>query len=172
MKRGFSIFALTTLFVCLLAFESCYAQGSGKEDTGAIAQGGAAAAPPPTQTYAAPPPTQGSPAGVWVQIPGESVGGTWVPPHLAWSPTPEEPRPMQYRYAVPAYAVVPAPNFGSVFLDIVFLRPLGIAGLVVGTAAAVVATPFALPSGSEDVVGRTLIGGPCDFTFRRPLGVW
>jgi len=38
--------------------------------------------------------------------------------------------------------------------------------------AAVAATPFALPSGSMGVVGRTLIVGPYDFTFRRPLGVW
>jgi hypothetical protein len=75
-------------------------------------------------------------------------------------------------YPVPAYALVPAPNFGSVLTDIIFLRPLGIAGLALGTAAAIVATPFALPSGSMGVVGSTLIVAPYDFTFRRPLGVW
>jgi hypothetical protein len=48
----------------------------------------------------------------------------------------------------------------------------GIAGLALGTAAAVVATPFAFPSGSMGEVGRTLIEGPYDFTFLRPLGVW
>ena len=107
-----------------------------------------------------------------MQVPGESIGGTWIPPHWAWSPAPSgQPRPIQY--AVPAYVVVPPPpNFGSVFADIIFLRPLGIAGLALGTAAAVVATPFALPSGSMGEVGRTLIEGPYDFTFRRPLGVW
>lgn len=168
MKRALSIFVLATLFTCLLVFESCYAQVSKEGDTGTIAQGGAA-----------PPSTQGASAGVWVQVPGESIGGKWIPPHWAWLPAPVQPRPPQYpqypqypHYVVPPYTVVPAPNFGSVFLDIVFLRPLGIAGLAVGTAAAIVATPFALPSGSEGVVGGTLIGGPFDFTFRRPLGVW
>jgi hypothetical protein len=79
---------------------------------------------------------------------------------------------MHYGYPVPAYVVAPAPDFGSVLADIIFLRPLGIAGLALGTAAAIVATPFALPSGSMGVVGGTLIEGPYDFTFRRPLGVW
>jgi hypothetical protein len=73
---------------------------------------------------------------------------------------------------VGAYVVAPPPTFGSVLSDILILRPLGIAGMALGTAAAVVATPFALPSGSMGEVGRTLIVSPYDFTFSRPLGVW
>ena len=80
--------------------------------------------------------------------------------------------PLQYA-PVPAYVVgPPPPNFASVLCDLLILRPLGVAGLALGTAAAIVATPFALPSGSEGVVGETLIVAPYDFTFRRPLGVW
>jgi hypothetical protein len=163
MKRALTVFVLATLFACLSAFQGCYARAGGEENAGNATQGGAA-----------PPPTQGGATGAWVQVPGESIGGKWIPPHWAWSPAPNpgQPRPVQYQYTVPAYALVPAPNFGSVFADIIFLRPIGIAGLALGTAAAIVATPFALPSGSMGVVGSTLIEAPYDFTFRRPLGVW
>jgi hypothetical protein len=149
MKRALTVFVLATLFACLSAFQGCYARAGGEENAGNATQGGA--------------------TGAWVQVPGESIGGKWIPPHWAWSPAPNpgQPRPVQYQYTVPAYALVPAPNFGSVFADIIFLRPIGIAGLALGTAAAIVATPFALPSGSMGVVEA-----PYDFTFRRPLGVW
>jgi len=167
MKR-LSVLVIAALFACLLAFESCYAQAGAKEDTGTTVQGAVA-----------PPSTPGASSGQWVQVPGESIGGKWVPPHSVWVPTRSYGPPPPPAYApvpaygpVPAYVVAPPPTFASVFCDIVILRPLGIAGLAVGTAAAVAATPFALPSGSEGVVGRTLIGGPYDFTFRRPLGVW
>lgn len=67
MKRALTVFVLATLFACFLAFGSCYAQVSGEEDTATITQGGAA-----------PPPTRGGSAGVWVQVPGESIGGKWI----------------------------------------------------------------------------------------------
>jgi len=161
MKRALTVFVLAALFACLSAFGSCYAQVSGEEGKATMTQGGAP-----------PPPAWGGSPGQWVQVPGESIGGKWIPPHWAWSPAPPgQPHPMQY--AAPAYVVVPPPpDFGSVLADMIFLRPLGIAGLALGTAAAVVATPFALPSGSMGEVGRALIEGPYDFTFVRPLGVW
>ncbi len=160
MKRVVTVFAFATLFIGLFAFGSCYAQGSAGEGTGTVAQGAASA------------PTQG---GTWVQVPGESIGGTWIPPHWAWVPAPASSQPAPPRYApvpVQAYLVAPAPDFGTVLADLIFLRPLGVAGLVLGTAAAIVATPFALPSGSMGEVGRTLIVAPYEFTFLRPLGVW
>ena len=161
MKR-LGVLILATLFACLLAFESCYAQDGAKEDTGT-----------PVQGSTAPPSTAGGSSGQWVQVPGESVGGKWVPPHSVWVPAPAYGQPLLPVYPpAPPYVVYPPPTFPSVLADILILRPLGIAGLALGTAAAIAATPFALPSGSEGVVGRTLIGDPFDFTFRRPLGVW
>jgi len=161
MKR-LTVFILAALFACLLGFGSCYAQAAEKEDTSAIAQSGVA-----------PPPPQGGSPGQWVQVPGESVGDKWVPPHWVWLPAPPTGRQAAPQYAaVQAYVVLPPPTFASVLSDILILRPLGLAGMALGTAGAVVATPFALPSGSMGEVGRTLIIGPYDFTFNRPLGVW
>jgi hypothetical protein len=34
--------------------------------------------------YAAAPPAEGSGPGEWVEVPGQRVGGTWVPAHKAW----------------------------------------------------------------------------------------
>jgi hypothetical protein len=160
MTRALMVFVLAALFAGLPAWGSCYAQTGG--------------APPDNEALtgiAAPPAPQTGSSGMWVQVPGESIGGTWVPPHWAWSPGPGASQPPRYA-PVGAYVVLPPPPFGSILADVIFLRPLGIAGLALGTAAAVVAAPFALPSGSMDAVGRTLIVAPYDFTFRRPVGVW
>ena len=54
--------------------------------------------PPPAVVYAAPPayyvpsPAYAYPAvvpstrGRWVEVPGQSINGVWVPPHKAWAP--------------------------------------------------------------------------------------
>jgi hypothetical protein len=68
----------------------------------------------------------------------------------------------------------PAQNNGMddvpVIIDVLILRPVGLAACVVGLAAAVIAMPFALPSNSTDKVYRALIADPFHYTFRRPLG--
>ena len=79
------------------------------------------------------------------------------------------PRPV---YAVPVSQVDIRPSFSSIFCDIIFLRPAGIAVLGFGLAATVVTMPFALPSGSMGQVCQKLIVDPFDFTFLRPLGTW
>jgi hypothetical protein len=161
MKR-LAVFILAALLACLLGFGSCYAQTDARQDSSAIAQ-----------SSVAPPPPQGGSPGQWVQVPGESIGDKWVPPHRVWLPAPPTVGQAAPQYApVRTYVVLPPPTFASVLSDILILRPLGIAGMALGTAGAVVATPFALPSGSMGEVGRTLIICPYDFTFNRPLGVW
>lgn len=57
-----------------------------------------------------------------------------------------------------------------VVMDTVVARPLGIVSLVVGTAAFVVAMPFAATSGTINKTADSLIGEPFRFTFTRPLG--
>jgi hypothetical protein len=48
---------------------------------------------PPRQTYAYPDPNHSprpraeSPPGEWVTVPGQWVGGKWVPQHKAWAPS-------------------------------------------------------------------------------------
>ena len=57
-----------------------------------------------------------------------------------------------------------------VIIDVLILRPAGLVACVVGLAAAVIALPFAIPSGSMDKVSRALIQEPFVYTFKRPLG--
>lgn len=57
-----------------------------------------------------------------------------------------------------------------VIIDVLVLRPVGLATCVVGLAATVVALPFAIPSKSTDKVYNALIAEPFDYTFKRPLG--
>ena len=82
---------------------------------------------------------------------------------------PYAPRPV---YGAPVAPIEIRPSFPSIFCDILFLRPAGIVALGLGCAAAVVAIPFSLPSGSTPQVCQQLIVGPFDFTFLRPLGTW
>ncbi len=51
-------------------------------------------------------------------------------------------------------------------VDVVVMRPLGLAATIVG----VVALPFTIPSGSVEASARELIVKPAEYTFQRPLG--
>jgi len=69
---------------------------------------------------------------------------------------------------VPAFA-----DFDEAFLavgDIALARPGGLAALVVGSAFFIVALPFAAASGSVEQAADTLVVGPFNFTFKRPVG--
>jgi len=68
----------------------------------------------------------------------------------------------------PAFA-----DFDEAFLavgDIALARPCGLAGLVIGSAAFIVALPFAAASGSVKQTADTLVMSPFNFTFTRPVG--
>jgi hypothetical protein len=58
----------------------------------------------------------------------------------------------------------------EVAADALVVRPLGAAATVVGAAIWVVALPFAAISGDVKSSGRTLVGVPARFTFKRKLG--
>jgi hypothetical protein len=64
------------------------------------------------------------------------------------------------------------PAFERVAADVIVVRPLGAAGLALGTAATIVAMPVTIPKGKTKEVSRRLMLKPYEFTFRRPLGVW
>jgi hypothetical protein len=57
-----------------------------------------------------------------------------------------------------------------VILDVLVLRPVGLAMCTLGLVAAVVALPFALPGDNVSKVYRHLIADPFEYTFKRPLG--
>ncbi len=58
----------------------------------------------------------------------------------------------------------------DMLLDVVVMRPLGLASTVIGTALTVVALPFTIPSGSVEDSAREWIVRPAEYTFKRPLG--
>jgi hypothetical protein len=55
-------------------------------------------------------------------------------------------------------------------VDLVVVRPLGVAATVIGTVLTVVGLPFTIPSGSVGSSARELIVRPAEYTFNRPLG--
>jgi hypothetical protein len=58
----------------------------------------------------------------------------------------------------------------DMLVDLVVMRPLGVAATVVGAAAFVVGLPFTVPSGSVGKSACVLVTRPADYTFKRPLG--
>ncbi len=59
---------------------------------------------------------------------------------------------------------------GVMAADVLVVRPVSFASTVVGAAIFLVALPVAAITGDVPHVGRTLVGLPADFTFKRKLG--
>jgi uncharacterized membrane protein len=58
----------------------------------------------------------------------------------------------------------------SMMADVVFLRPLGFAGLIIGEVFFVASLPFTVITGSTGEAFDKLVADPSTFTFDRPLG--
>jgi hypothetical protein len=63
-----------------------------------------------------------------------------------------------------------APSGEAMVADALIIRPVSILAVFLGTAVAIVATPFAAASGSTGQVYRKLVAEPFNFAVRRPLG--
>jgi hypothetical protein len=72
--------------------------------------------------------------------------------------------------SVPALADGGPDVAAAMIADVIIARPAGIVAIVLGTAAFIVALPFAAISGSVEPVARTLVADPFQFTFTRPVG--
>ena len=59
---------------------------------------------------------------------------------------------------------------GGMTVDLLMVRPVGIASVVLGSAVFVVALPFSLLGGNTGESAKKLIAEPAKFTFVRPLG--
>ena len=57
-----------------------------------------------------------------------------------------------------------------ILLDIVAVRPTGLAIVAAGAVLYAVTLPFTLPGGHTSDAWDKLLGKPVDFTFKRPLG--
>lgn len=55
-------------------------------------------------------------------------------------------------------------------VDVLVVRPLGLATTVIGSVLTVIALPFTIPSGSVKQSAQYMIVEPAEFTFKRPLG--
>ena len=55
-------------------------------------------------------------------------------------------------------------------VDLVIVRPFGLATTIVGMALTIVALPFTIPSGSVRESAQAMIVKPAEYTFKRPLG--
>jgi hypothetical protein len=62
------------------------------------------------------------------------------------------------------------PRAETMILDLVLLRPMGLIGTALGTAAFIISLPFSLPTKSADQAAYKLVVDPAKFTFARPLG--
>ncbi len=54
--------------------------------------------------------------------------------------------------------------------DALFVRPVGLASVVAGTAIFIIAFPFAALGGNVDKVAKELVINPVNYTFKRPIG--
>lgn len=55
-------------------------------------------------------------------------------------------------------------------VDLVLLRPLGLAATVLGGVLYVVSLPFSAAGGNADEARQKLVEEPAGYTFQRPLG--
>ena len=62
------------------------------------------------------------------------------------------------------------PEAGAMIADVILIRPLGIASMILGTAAFIVSIPFTATGHNVDQAWDTLVKKPAKFTFQRPLG--
>jgi hypothetical protein len=58
----------------------------------------------------------------------------------------------------------------NMLADIFLVRPIALAGSILGAAVFVVTLPFTLTTQSADEAARELVGKPLEYTFNRPLG--
>lgn len=63
-----------------------------------------------------------------------------------------------------------APSGEAMALDLLIMRPLSLAGTVLGTAIFIVATPFNLITLNFKDPARRLVLEPAEYTFTRKLG--
>ena len=61
-------------------------------------------------------------------------------------------------------------DVGRVALDVLLLRPLGVAASAAGLAAFVVSVPFVAASSGIRTSWEAFVLGPTEYTFSRPIG--
>ncbi|MGA3173280.1 MAG: hypothetical protein ABSE25_02510 [Syntrophorhabdales bacterium] len=65
---------------------------------------------------------------------------------------------------------IPAPSGDTMIVDLFFVRPVSFLALLIGTGTSILATPFALATGTTGPVYERLVVEPYYFLVCRPLG--
>ena len=68
------------------------------------------------------------------------------------------------------YSFNAKPSGGDILLDALFMRPVMLAGTVIGAAVFIVTSPFSAVGGNLGDSAETLVMEPAQYTFVRPLG--
>ncbi|MFH0926888.1 MAG: hypothetical protein V1872_14860 [bacterium] len=58
----------------------------------------------------------------------------------------------------------------KIIIDILILRPVGLASIALGTGLFIISLPFSIPTRSVKIVGKRLVKQPFEYTFERPIG--
>jgi hypothetical protein len=67
-----------------------------------------------------------------------------------------------------AERIEPSPD--EVAADLLFVRPVALCSIVVGSVIFVAFLPFTIPTGNFGLTGRKLVVEPVKYTFKKPLG--
>lgn len=67
-----------------------------------------------------------------------------------------------------AEPIEPSPD--EVAADLLFVRPLALCSIVVGSVIFIGSLPFTIPTGNLSLAGRKLVVAPIKYTFEKPLG--
>jgi hypothetical protein len=62
------------------------------------------------------------------------------------------------------------PSASAIAADIVFLRPIGLIGTILGACGFIITLPVTIPVKKVDSIGQDLVIAPFHYTFERPLG--
>jgi hypothetical protein len=62
------------------------------------------------------------------------------------------------------------PSIGEVLGDILWIRPLGVIGTLMGATAYVISLPVTAPLKKTNEASQILIKDPYNYYFKRPLG--
>jgi hypothetical protein len=90
------------------------------------------------------------------------IAVTLATTHLTYAPTAAA--------SVDDYESASNPSAGAVFFDSLVVRPVGLVGMVAGTAVFIVSLPFSALGGNVKEVADEMVVAPTRYTFVRPIG--
>jgi hypothetical protein len=61
-------------------------------------------------------------------------------------------------------------NGDKMLADAVFLRPLGLVSMALGSVVFLISLPFSITGHNEDEALQQMVIAPAEYTFKRPLG--